>query len=264
MLRLSLRPNVVAAYLSATMVCALAWFAYHSFERDRAVTVQSRSALTVMDAVRAVDDRIRDANMAERDLVHTGDIQYAREYAVATDGALQSLAALRDLAASDPAVESRVDSLGYFVHLRLAELNETVSLQRDAGTSAAVEVMLSHRSNESDRKITELLDSIGAAVERNGSGKVAAVDAKTNLMLVLVVTSSLLAILLALYVNIMHSRNVRAQRSSLIMHRGSSAVIRDRQRAEPAHARMTTAGLAATVGLDSRRVQCPNRPPGKS
>ena len=174
--------------------------------------MQSRSALPVMDAVRAVDDRIRDANMAERDLVHTGDIQYARAYAVATDGALRSLAVLRDLAAPDPAAGSRVDSLGYFVHLRLAELNETVSLQRDAGTSAAVEVMLSRRSTESDRKIAELLDSIGAVVEGGGSGTVAAVDAEANLMLVLVVTSSLLAILLALYVNVMHSRNVRAQR----------------------------------------------------
>ena len=212
MLRLSLRPNVVAAYLSALLVCAMSWFTYHSFDRATSATALSRNALTVMDAVRAVDDRIRDANIAERDLVNTGDAQYAGAYAAATDGTLRALATLRDLAAPHAAVESRVDSLGYFVHLRLGELDETVRLQRDAGTKAAAEVMRSQRGNESDKRIGELLDSISSAVERNGSGAAAGVGAEASVVLVIVIGTSILAILLALYVNVMHARNVRAQR----------------------------------------------------
>ncbi len=212
MLRLSLRPNVVAAYLSALMVCAMGWFVYHSYDRAQSATVRSRSALTVLDAVRAVDDHIRDANIAERDLVNTGDVQYAGAYAAATDGTLRSLASLRDLAAPNAALESRVDSLGYFIHLRLGELNETVRLQREAGTRAAVEVMRSQRGNESDSRISQLLDSIGAAVKRNGSGNAAGAAAEANMTLLIVAATCLLGILLALYVNVMHARNVRAQR----------------------------------------------------
>jgi PAS domain S-box-containing protein len=213
MLRLSLRSNVVAAYLSALMVCAMAWLAYGSLGRAESATVRSRGALSVMDAVRAVDDYVRDANMAERDLVNTGDAQYAGAYTAATDGALQSLADLRATAAPYASLQSRVDSLGYFVHLRLAELNETIRLRREPGAGArtAAAVMRSQRGTESGRKISQLLDSIESTVERSGSGRGAAVGAEGGLVLALLVTTSAFAILLALFVNVMHSRNVRAQ-----------------------------------------------------
>ncbi len=212
MLRLSLRPNVVAAYLSALLVCAMGWFAYRSYDRAQSATAQSRSALTVLGAVRAVDDHIRDANIAERDLVNTGDVRYAGAYAAATDGTLRSLASLRDLVAPNPTMESRADSLGYFIRLRLGELDETVRLQREGGTKATVEVMRSQRGNESDSRISQLLDSIAAAVERNGSGNAAGTAAEANMTLLIVAATCLLGILLALYVNVMHARNVRAQR----------------------------------------------------
>ena len=201
------------------MVCAMGWLAYGSLGRAESATARSRGALSVMDAVRAVDDYVRDANMAERELVTTGDAQYAGDYTAATDGALQSLAALRTTTAPYASLQSRVDSLGYFVHLRLAELSETIRLRRESGTGAAARiaagtaaaVMRSQRGNESDRKIDELLNSIESAVERNGSGMGAAVGAQGALALALVVTTSALAILLALFVNVMHARNVRAQ-----------------------------------------------------
>jgi PAS domain S-box-containing protein len=212
MLRLSLRPNVVAAYLSALLVCAMGFLAYHSFDRAAAATAQSRTGLTVMDAVRAVDDRVREANIAERDLVDTGDPQYVGAYTAATDNTLQSLATLRDLAAPYSDIASRVDSLGYFVNLRLGELNETVRLQRENGTTAAAVVMRSQRGNETDRKIGQLLDSIAAATTRKDSGLARSLGARANLTLLAACAASLLAILLALYVNVKHARNVRAQR----------------------------------------------------
>lgn len=212
MLRLSLRPNVVAAYFSALLVCGTGWLAYHSFDQTTAATARSTSALTVMDAVRAVDDRMHDANIAERDLINSGDARYATTYAAATDGAVNSLTALRDIASPYPAVETRVDSLGYFVRLRLAEMDGAVHTQRPPATKATTDTANTEPSNDSDRKIGELLGSISAVVQRNESdAEIAARTQRTVITLVVLITAAL-AILLALFVNAMHARNVRAQR----------------------------------------------------
>ena len=212
MLRLSLRPNVVAAYLSALMVCVMGWLVYQRVDGARSVSAQSRSALSVMDAVRVLGGRMRDANLAERDLVVTNDPRYAGTYTAASDGTVRALSALRDVSASYPSVAPRLDSLDYFVHLRLGELDETVRLRRDAGAKAAVEVLRSQRSNESDRKIDELLRSIAVTVDRGASGTAAGLSAEGELVLILIAVTAALAVLLAFFVNIMHARNVRAQR----------------------------------------------------
>jgi PAS domain S-box-containing protein len=212
MLRLSLRPNVVAAYLSALMVCVMGWLVYQRLDGTRSAAAQSRSALSVMDAVRALDGRMRDANLAERDLVVTNDPRYAGAYNAASDGTVRSLSALRDVSAAYPAAASRIDSLGYFVHLRLGELDETIRLRRDAGAKAAADVVRSQRSNESDRKIDELLNSVAMAVGRSASGTTAGLRAEGRLLLLLIAITAVLAVLLAFFVNVMHARNVRAQR----------------------------------------------------
>lgn len=214
MLRLSLRSNVVAVYLSALMVCGIGWLAYHGFDQAASATARSRRALTVLDAVRTLGNSMRDANLAERDLVVTGDAQYAAAYAAASDGALRSLASLHVLASPYAGADSRVDSLGYFVRLRLAELDGVVNMPHVAGAGAnsGRDALVSPRANESDGKIDELLASISATLERAGAGTDAAVRAQGKAMTLILGLTAVLAVLLALFVNMMHARNVRTQR----------------------------------------------------
>jgi PAS domain S-box-containing protein len=217
MLRLSLRPNVVAAYLSAFMVCAMGWVAYRGVSRADLTTARSRHALAVMDAVRAVDDLLHEAGTAERNFAGSRDpasaAAYAGAYTAATDGTVRALAALRDIATPYGALQSRLDSLGYFVHLRLAELDQTARLGRDAHTRALSQApAATQRASDSDRKIGELLSSIAAAVERDDAGAAAGMHADGRIALLVAAVAALLAVLIALFVNAMHLRNVRAQR----------------------------------------------------
>ena len=223
MLRLSLRSNVVAAYLSALMVCGMGALAYRSFEQARTMTTQSRRTLSVMDAVRTVDDRIRDAGVAARDVVSTGQGQYASAYVEASDGALRALVTLRDISAPYPGLAPRVDSLGYFVHLRLAQLNDAVTVPREITQAGRDQLLAAARSGDPDRKIGDLLNSITAAAQRADAGTDA--DAYSNGVVValLVICIALLAVLLALFVHLMHARNVRAQRR-MAEEMGSQAV----------------------------------------
>jgi PAS domain S-box-containing protein len=213
MLRLSLRSNVVAAYLSALMVCGTGWLAFHTFQQASAVTARSRRTLNVMDAVRAVDDRVHGADQAARDLVGTGDPQYAVSYAAASEGALQSLSALRDIAAPYAGIAPRVDSLGYFVHLRLAELDGAVTLRRQSGANVPKELVIATRPGDSDRRISDLLNSIADATQRTDAGVDASARAQRTVLALIVAGVALISVLLALFVNLMHTRNVRAQRS---------------------------------------------------
>lgn len=212
MLRLSLRSNVLTVYLSAVMVCGMGMLAYHSSEHARSVATQSLRTLTVMDAVRAVDDRVRDAGVAARDLVSTGQAQYAATYTAASDGAFRALAALRDLAAPYPALAPRVDSLGYFVRLRLAQLDGTVSIPREPTQGARDQLLATTRAGDSDRKIGDLLNSIAAATQRADAGADADAHASGVVVELLVSGVAMLAILLALFAHLMHVRDVRAQK----------------------------------------------------
>ncbi|HSU97137.1 MAG TPA: ATP-binding protein, partial [Gemmatimonadaceae bacterium] len=73
-------------------------------------------------------------------------------------------------------------------------------------------MLRSQLSNESDRKIDQLLGSIAATVGRSASGTAAGLRAEGRLILLLIAITAVLAVLLAFFVNIMHARNVRAQR----------------------------------------------------
>lgn len=211
MLRLSLRPNVIAAYLSAAMICAMGWLAYGSLGRASDAAAHSHDTIPVMNALRAVDDQVRDATAAERDLVSTGDAGYATAYATATDAALRSLADLRGIAAPYRGADIRVDSLGYFVHLRIAEMDEVVRTARESAATPPSRVVPPPRDDQPDRKVTELLASIAASVVADDSRVAAGTATDKAVLLVLLLALSLLAVLLALYVNAMHTRNVRAQ-----------------------------------------------------
>ncbi len=228
MLRLSLRPNVVAAYLLALLVCAMSALAYSSVDRATSVAARSANALAAMDKLRALDDHVRDAAIAARAAVAVaspkGDPASAAAYADATRETVLSLADLREVTSIYPAAASRLDSLGYFVGLRLAELDEMVRVRRDSGArkasagaarggaraaSLATDMV---PANSSDAKIGRLLGSISSIITRGNAGSTADFSVQIGVVLVVVSIASALAILLALFVNLMHVRNVRAQR----------------------------------------------------
>ncbi|MEO8945530.1 MAG: PAS domain-containing protein, partial [Gemmatimonadaceae bacterium] len=215
MLRLSLRPNVVAAYLSALLVCAMSALAYHSVDRATAATAQSASALAVMDALRAVDDRVRDVSFAAHSITGQGDPVRAAAYTEATSATVSSLARLREIATPYPAASS-LDSLGYFVGLRLATLDEMVRMRRDSGAKLVVhrpDVTDGGDGGDSAARINDLLGSISAIVSRSDARSTTSITWQASRVLAVAIVISGLAILLALFVNIMHARNVRAQRT---------------------------------------------------
>jgi PAS domain S-box-containing protein len=197
------------------MVCGMGWLAYHSFDQATAATAHARRTMAVLDAVRAVDDRVHDSNLAARDFLSTPDSANQATYSAATAGASQAVATLRAVATPYPEIESRVDSLSYFVQLRIAELDGATRSPRlpradAAGRSASATSVV--QRNESDRKIAELFGAITSSARSDGFGSAAAARSRAATVGVAALAVAVFSILVALFVNAMHARNVRAQR----------------------------------------------------
>ena len=215
MFRMSLRPSVVAVYISALLVCAIGWFSFTSVDRSATGMQGARDAIGVMAALRSLDDGLRDATLAEHDLTATGDPGLAPIYAAASERTLRSLALVRETS-SAYSVEPQTDSLGYFVRLRLAELGESVRARQAAPPrvkgSAKLPVAESAGAGEADVRINQLVDSIAASVAQHESRARETAMRDGNLLLIVVISTAALAIMLAFFVNYAHARNVRAQR----------------------------------------------------
>ena len=212
---MSLRPSVVAAYVSALLVCVIGWLAYGSTHKSAESVSRARDAVRSAAAVRALDDALQSADLAERDFVTTGDPAYSGAFEEASDRTIRSLGALRDVAAPF-SLDTRLDSLGYFVRLRLAELDEIVRAQhatsRRVDGAPGTDVLTSARSTQADRRIGDLLDSVDSTLDRSISGSRAFAAADDDMLLLVIIGMSAVALLLAFFVNHAHSHNVRAQK----------------------------------------------------
>lgn len=212
MSRSSLRHSVVAGYASAALVCAVGWVAYRSAETAVNASSVVQRAHTLAGSVQAVGSQIRDAESIQRGFLLTGDTRYLGPYHDAAEATRQGMARLRTVAPRDSSLGARVDSLGYFVGLKLAELDETVRLRRDRGIRAAATVVSSERSAQPMAQIRRLLDSVNVSINRGVTSGRSSVAAEERIVLLAIIGAAVIAAILALLINRLHTRNAREQR----------------------------------------------------
>lgn len=212
MLRLSLRQNVIVGYLSALIVCFVGWLAYESAQQSVDASAAVQLTRSASQAARAIGASVRDAESTQRGFLLTDDPRYLTSYRNAVDSARAALVSLRATTTLRPKLAARVDSLGYFIGLELAELDQTLRLQRDMGRRAAVDVVRSERGAESMQQIARLLRSVDTAADRTLGASHPRALSNQRTVLLIVAGAVTLGVLLAILVNIFHIRNVREQR----------------------------------------------------
>ncbi len=209
MFRLSLRQSVVAGYLLALLVCAVGWLAYETAQSATDAHAELTQTARVVAAVHEVGDRLRDAVSNQRGFLLTGDDRYLGSYRASVEGARNAMSRLRGAVSAYPAVDARVDSLGYFVGLELGELEQTMRLQRDVGTGPAIDVVRSERASEPVAQISGLLTSVESAVERHGAGGIASSTAEELLTVLGASIAAAVAVALALFIHSLYVRTMR-------------------------------------------------------
>jgi PAS domain S-box-containing protein len=121
----------------------------------------------VLQELRNIESLLRDAEAGQRGYLYTGNIDYLEPYHLATtqiDSHLQNLAAQ---IGNNPAQQAQVANLRGLIHLKLAELSETISLVQSGDAAGAKALVMSGkglRTMESIRSLVSRMEQQEIAV----------------------------------------------------------------------------------------------------
>lgn len=116
----------------------------------------------VLAAVREAMSLLKDAETGQRGYLITGDPKYLEPYDAAVARVRGEVRRLRDLTADNPAQQARAAALDRLVGTRLAELDETIALRRDAGFDAARRVVAEDRGKNLMDEVRRLMAEMEA------------------------------------------------------------------------------------------------------
>ncbi len=156
-----LPPWVLATFvLEVLALAAIAILSYRGFQDRLAVTDLTTNTLETLQRLESVLVSIMDAETGERGYVLTGDARYLQPYENARSSLRTQLADLQGSLSAGPAEAKRADLLGQLVDRRLAELRQTVSLQRTGHAAAALAAVRSERGEELTDSIRRLVSEM--------------------------------------------------------------------------------------------------------
>jgi PAS domain S-box-containing protein len=133
---------LAGALLILLVVSLLSYQDWSAFQRSASQVQHSRELLQQVEDTLS---SIRDAESGQRGFVLTGDAQYLDTYNAAVTALPSELSKLLALVAEEPALRTRVVTLGSLISEKLGELKETVALRQNEGFQAALSVVETNR-----------------------------------------------------------------------------------------------------------------------
>lgn len=186
----------VALLLLALLTLVFGNRAQASFEVVNASRETRSIAVTLRSALQA-------AESSQRGYLLTGNEIYLAPFATAADEAARSLDQLTSNAASTDASDPALDRLQALIRDKLAELNDSVQLQRDGQSDEARKIIASHRGKALMDEANVFISAIARSAERDlanavqdqqDSLRVLAISTYLAVLLVFVVTAGVYVI----------------------------------------------------------------------
>jgi signal transduction histidine kinase/DNA-binding response OmpR family regulator/CHASE3 domain sensor protein len=115
-------------------------------------------------SLESVISLLKDAETGQRGFVMTGDERYLEPYLAAQTGLANSLALLEGEAKGDAETETSVQILRGHIKAKMDELAETITLRRNEGFEAALDVVKTQRGKASMDAARETVDKMQARV----------------------------------------------------------------------------------------------------
>jgi methyl-accepting chemotaxis protein len=211
-LNISIGTRILAGFgVVLLVVGAVGAVAYHATtELIESAKLVSNSR-SVREKITEILSRFKDAETGQRGFVLTGQERYLQPYTAAVraiDGQIQEL---RELNYDRPVAQRQIDQLQPLIAGKFGELAETISLRRQKGEQAAVEVILTDRGkNDMDRirsLMTQMDNSANEVLkERDLSARSTAAFATTVMTF-----GGLLALVLVLVVGMLIRYSITSQ-----------------------------------------------------
>jgi PAS domain S-box-containing protein len=190
--------RVFAGYASAIVVLLIGGLAYHSARQAVRAFASVQQTERLLNTVRDVGNRVQEAEAGERDYLLTGNESALTPFNAAVSEGDRMGTQLRELAAPLPQYAPRVDTLAYYVRLRLAELGQMNRVRQDDGFGAMIAALSASRTGTTRAEMRLLSDSLYADITRGTT--VALMDARRERTgaATLAVLAALIAVVLAI------------------------------------------------------------------
>ena len=144
-----------------------------SIRSTRALVSQNQLEGDAFDQLLHMTDlvsRLKDAETGQRGYLLTGEEQYLQPYRDALTGLETDLKSLRQSSSNNPELRERLNRIEPLIRLKLAELNQTITLRHERGYDAAIEVV----KTDKGRRIMDDIRQALAQMREQGEGLVSA------------------------------------------------------------------------------------------
>jgi PAS domain S-box-containing protein len=209
----SLRRNVNATFGAALFLLLLiGGVCYWSVSGFLAAADERRHSYEVRALLTDVLTHLQNAETGQRGYLLTGQEPYLAPYVRGVSSLARDIAALRQVAGSDPALQGRLATLDTLVLAKLTELNQTIEVRRQRGLDATLPTVTSDGGRQlmdSVRRILEGADAMEAARTERSDDRVRNAG---NVARVTIIAGILLAVAVVLVSGVVINRDVTERR----------------------------------------------------
>ena len=162
------------------------------------VIENASQANQVSERLQKLLSELQDGETGQRGYLLTGRIEYLEPYDNGTRTIGDNFKQIRSLLQSDPSQSKRLDQVERLIDSKRSELIQTIELRRIKGFAAALNVVKSDRGKSDMDAIRNLIQEMQLATQNNLTRKDAEAKAQANLVIMISVGSSFLALTVGL------------------------------------------------------------------
>ena len=245
--RLTTLQRVAATGGIAGIVLLLGIVTLNGIASIRATRVGVVNTHLAIEATQATLQDLTNAETGQRGFLLTNNDRYLAPYHAALVALAADTARLRHLVGTDAIQSRQLDSLAVDIHAKLAELAQTISLNRSSGFDAARRLVETDSGKRAMDEIRNRLRTVAARQETLLDDRVSESDRHYTIVEIIVVAATLAAVLLALLLNTLLTRFANSQ--------ADAAKRLDAQNAELNHANRLLGEQASELEMQNQQLQ---------
>jgi PAS domain S-box-containing protein len=119
-----------------------------------------KNAYKKLNSLEKLLSQIKDAETRQRSYIITGKQTYIKPYQASLANVNQEIAKLKNLTRDQPNQQKQIATLEFLIAAKLAELNQTIDLRQKKGSEAALQVLLTNKSQNLMDDIRKAIDEI--------------------------------------------------------------------------------------------------------
>ncbi|ACC81730.1 putative GAF and Chase3 sensor phosphotransfer protein [Nostoc punctiforme PCC 73102] len=119
-----------------------------------------KNAYKKLNSLEKLLSQIKDAETRQRSYIITGKQTYIKPYQASLANVNQEIAKLKNLTIDQPNQQKQIATLEFLIAAKLAELNQTIDLRQKKGSEAALQVLLTNKSQNLMDDIRKAIDEI--------------------------------------------------------------------------------------------------------